>query len=201
MRVNNPTVKILSTRTSKGGTTPIPTHVLANRQVNLKVLPHIGDVTVFVVTVGALVPLVVTIVPSSTFSQVTVDSILVAMVNSVLHAFVAIWTYHILRTLLANARRIGPTDFELKMQVRQRLACVGERHPLVAVLTVDELCSATVSTETLLHISLLVALVALSALPQIFAGTLQARDDIERFLALASHAKFHQIGGHLHIPL
>ena len=68
MTMNNPTVKILSTRTSKRRTTSVPTLVLTNSQVNLQVLSHIRDVTVRVVTVRALVPLIVSRIPPSTLT-------------------------------------------------------------------------------------------------------------------------------------
>ena len=58
MRVNNPTVQILRTRTSERRTTPVPALVLTESQVNLQVLSHIGNITVLVSAVGALVPLV-----------------------------------------------------------------------------------------------------------------------------------------------
>ena len=58
MGVKHPTVKILSTRTSECGTAPVPAFVLSSGDVSLQMFSDIGNVTVLVGTVGALVPLV-----------------------------------------------------------------------------------------------------------------------------------------------
>ena len=156
MTMNDTTVKILCTRTSEKRTAAVPTLVLANRQVDLKVLPHVRDVTVLVVAVRALVPLVGSSAPPSTGLEVAVDPVLVTMVDVVLHALVAVGTNHVLRTVLANATRVDSTKVQLKVHVRQGFASVRQRHALVAVLAVDALGPTAVTAQTLLHVALLV---------------------------------------------
>ena len=96
MIMNNATVKILCTRTSKRRAAAVTTLVLAHSQVDLKVFPHVGDVAVLVGAVGALVPLVVSSVPPGTRLEVAVHPVLVTMVNRVLHTLVAVRTNHVL---------------------------------------------------------------------------------------------------------
>ena len=201
MTMNNPTVKILCTRTSKRSTAAVPTLVLTERQVNFKVLPHVGDVTVLVVTVRTLVPLVLASKTTSAPTQVTMRPILVTMVNLILHAPVAVRTYDIFRPCLANARRIDTTDFKLKIHVGQRLACVCKRHLFVTMLAVDNLDPATVPTQPFLYIALLVRRMALGALSHLFASTLLARGDVERLMTLALHAELDEPWCNLYIPL
>ena len=201
MRVNNPTVQILRTRTSKRGSTPVPTCVLTESQVNLQVLPHIGNVTVLVSAVGALVPLILARKSTRTLSQVTVHPVLVTMVDRVLHALVTVRTYDVFRPLLTYARGVDPTNLELKVHVGQRLACVGERNLFVAMLAVNDPHPATVSTQSFFHVTLLVGRTALGALSHLLQRALLARNDIKRFLALALHAKFDELGGHFDLPL
>ena len=201
MTMNNPTVEILSTRTSERGTTTVPTLVLTDRQVNLKVFTHVRDVTVLVTAVGALVPLVITSKAPGTFSEVAMHPILVTVIDGVLHALITVRAYDVFRPLLANARGVDPTYLELKVHVGQRFACVGERNLLVAVLAMDDLGPAAVPAQSLFHIAFLVHLVAPGTLSHVFRSTLLARDDIERLVALALHTKLDKLGRDFDIPL
>jgi len=160
----------------------------------------IGNVTVPVVAVGATVPLVLSAIAARPRVQVAVDSVLVPVIDGILHACVAVGTNNIRGTLLTNAWRVGTVQFVAEVHVVEWFARVCQGYHLVAVLTVNDLRPPAVSTQTFLNVSRCKTDMTFGTLSVFFRCTVLTGGRLEGILAPAFHAEFHQPRRDLHIP-